>query len=154
MCHYVVKGFLCVLKVLIPAKPFLPGQQDSIVLWERQVENSSATSHFLSLKIGKNLIKIKFLLSEKKVKNQLLTYRLTFGNVNNIPWVLPLLIIAKYLPQFDYNFILEDSKKSFIEERISLFQGFIKVLILASRFLVLIEISAKLLLYSCFFFFS
>lgn len=32
MRHSVVKVFLCVLRVLIPAKPFLLGQQDSIVM--------------------------------------------------------------------------------------------------------------------------
>lgn len=68
--------------------------------------------------------------------------------------LLLLFFCTKYLPQFDYNFILEDSKKSFIEKRISLYQRIVTVLILESRFLVLTEISAELLLYSCFFFFS
>lgn len=52
---------------------------------------------------------------------------------------------TKYLPQFDYNFIVEDLKKSSIEKWISLFQGIITILILESRFLVLTEISAELL---------
>lgn len=32
MCHSVVNSFLCVLKVLIPAKPVLFGQQEHTVL--------------------------------------------------------------------------------------------------------------------------